>query len=777
MNNCMHAFDPALGELYTRQFKREIEEWENKEIDSRQLFYQLNQPGKYLHVMPGAYAFIVQQLKKLEAVYLPLDINDSTERAIASLVAPQISSLSAQLQTEDHLSAGIHQIAAIQLTQACWLQNIPQVSCSQMETAVQLLSLYLQFVGAGRKGSNLQSLYRSLLLASGQNMPILHSYEYSQQAGLMTGLFDGAALQLALARFPRVLLPEILGFTLAYCQLPTLLEICFPDQQRAFSFYKIQKQQVQQQLLPLRACIASYLDLFPEQKQSLWQRIQAGFWLYHQQMLQGRDCLQKGLYNPPSVQQAVAQLLQQKAVAAIGHHQKIQLQEKTLDSWFADLPGNSSEFLLALNQSGYVNQKNPEDSRLLKLFEFKGPMFGVLDPSELDIIKKWLHRDENSTIPESDLSFDSTVAPEQQLRSQLCACNSNTAVKPKSYAILSGIIKPSSHSGLNESSANPIDTQKKTLLTGVKQAQPGKLLHKKYAALSNRELYYYLLNADLFPDVLPVARAQVRNRLRLRTLFNPLPFKHYNHQQFDVYIDTIYQQEVNAYQPLQGKPKISKEAYIWGLEQIAPVILIDGCWLQNSLALKNVNPDICDILFKIYCDEIGNGRLEQNHPYIFQQLLESLSIQLPPVHSEAFVKHSGFIDSAFDLPVYMLALSSFSVEFLPELLGLNMAIELSGLGNSYMRLVDDWNYWGIDPSIANIHISIDNAASGHTFQAKNAIKLYMDEMIHNTADRTLLDKHWRRIYSGYTSLRFVGGRFKLGLPIWYLIYKFTGQGK
>ena len=120
----------------------------------------------------------------------------------------------------------------------------------------------------------------------------------------------------------------------------------------------------------------------------------------------------------------------------------------------------------------------------------------------------------------------------------------------------------------------------------------------------------------------------------------------------------------------------------------------------------------------------------------------------------------------------MLSLSSFSVEFLPELLGLNMAIELSGLGKSYMRLVDDWNYWGIDPSIANIHISIDNYASGHTFLAKKAIQLYMDGIMQNTGNRAIMNSHWKRIYSGYASLRFVGGRFKFGLPIWYLIYKF-----
>jgi len=53
-------------------------------------------------------------------------------------------------------------------------------------------------------------------------------------------------------------------------------------------------------------------------------------------------------------------------------------------------------------------------------------------------------RDENSIIPETDLSFDSTDALEKQLHSLLCACFPNTPVKLKSCLILSGIIKPSS---------------------------------------------------------------------------------------------------------------------------------------------------------------------------------------------------------------------------------------------------------------------------------------------------------------------------------------------
>ena len=103
-----------------------------------------------------------------------------------------------------------------------------------------------------------------------------------------------------------------------------------------------------------------------------------------------RDAFELFLENTISPDQAVAKLFQQKVTAAIGHHQKIELGGKSLDLWFTGMPENSLEFLQALRLSDYVNQSSPEDSLLLKLFEFKGPMFGVLNESEIQLIKDWL---------------------------------------------------------------------------------------------------------------------------------------------------------------------------------------------------------------------------------------------------------------------------------------------------------------------------------------------------------------------------------------------------
>lgn len=719
MNNLEQAFDPALSIFNPRQFADKSNTGINNPAEYRTLFYQLNQaqPAKDNEIIPKAYGFISQSLKDAEQVYSSFIIQNYDQGKFTTLHAKKIEPLPDALLTQNNLYQCINQTAPVLLTQPCWLQNISQISWSQAVFAINMMSIYLQLT-RGQGKNDLQKSVHSLLLATDTGMPNMHSYSYSQQPEILTEMFDFADTQLALAKFPRVFFPEILGFTLAYLQSPTLIELCFPNHQLPSIFFKTHHHRLEKQLATLKTCISDYLDLYFNKEPETWKRIQHGFWLYQLKTKRCRDRLLNLFQQPHSSQQAISKVFQKKAMAAIGHHQKIQLQGKNLDVWFAEMPQNSCDFLKALRQSTYVDKQKPEKSRLLKLFAFKGPMYGVLDESEQLVLLNWL---------QDELSEEITTPSEEKE-------NSASSMQP------------------------------------LESTRPA----KKYSKPSNRELYYYLVNEDTFPDILPVAKARVSKLLQACAFFNPPPFKNYSHEQLDSYIENSYQKEMNAYHPLQGKPRISKEAYIWGLEQIAPMILIDGCWLQNSLDLQNAYPEISDILFSIYCDEIGNGLLEKNHPYIFQQLLDSLSIRVPSVTSTKFIDHKGFLNSAFDLPVYMLSLSQFTVELLPELLGLNMAIELSGLGNGYMTLVDELNYWEIDPTIANIHISIDNYASGHTFLAKKAIQLYMDEVMQRTAERKVVDKHWRRTYSGYASLRFVGGLFKRGLPVWYLIYKLRG---
>jgi hypothetical protein len=97
-----------------------------------------------------------------------------------------------------------------------------------------------------------------------------------------------------------------------------------------------------------------------------------------------------------------------------------------------------------------------------------------------------------------------------------------------------------------------------------------------------------------------------------------------------------------------------------------------------------------------------------------------------------------------------------------------MAIELSGLGRVYLRLAEELKFWGINPAIVNVHISIDNVASGHAALAKKAIRLYLDEILAACGEAEM-QKQWRRIYTGYRSLQIAGSRFKVALVINYLL--------
>ncbi len=708
MINDDHALDPSLSKHFAQQFPVELG---LANLSGREIFYYLGHLNNYPGMLPQAYYFVSKWLFEAERKYQASLVPDCQPEALSIKEVPALDLRYWDIENQQQC---VNQTTTILLTQPAWLENISRIVCCQTRFASQLISVYLKITNKGEAG-DLLSLCQSLILACGGKIPVLYRYSYCSSPEIPENMFDFSAIQLAFRYFPRIYFPEILGFTLANCQFPTLIEVCFPDHRLPMKFFERRRRCSEEQLPALYICIRDYLDLFPRQKSEIWQRIQRGFWLYQLQMQRCRDQFNEKLETPLEPQQAIADLFQKKKLAAIGHHQNIKLEGQSLDVWFEGMPDNHQQFLKALKKSGYVDSENPSASRLLKLFEFQGPMFGVLDQSELQIVTDWLKN------------------------------------------------------GPTEISINTVKQQKHFCVTEQNTRDINSA--KTYSGLSNRNLYYYLVNADLFSDVLPEAKKRLTKLLLWCGFFNSLPFKHYHYEQFESWIDQGYQSEMAAYEPLQGKPKISREAYIWGIEQIAPMILIDGCWIQNSLAIQHDYPEIARILFEIYCDEIGNGHLEQNHPFIFRQLLESLSINLPSVHSRDFITHHGFIHSAFDLPVYMLALSSHSAEFLPELLGLNMAIEVSGLGKDYMKLVDEWTYWGINPEIARIHISIDNIASGHTFLAKKAIQIYMDDVLHRTGDYAILDRHWRRIYSGYASLRFVGARFKLGLPVRYMMQK------
>lgn len=721
MNDVAEPFDPALKPVFSEAAYRAARACRQ---DARSLFHALQQGGEEPGLYPLAYHYIEQQLSRLGPLGAAAFPETLGHEQILRALHIDAAAWPTQKSTAEQLKDCLLQIQPIALTEPYWLRTVLQTANNQTLAALKLSSVY----SALAAGDRLAKPFRALSLQAGCDMPDPVSIAFAEQCGVETLFFEFAALQIALAYFPRVFFPELLGFTLAFCRTPSLLECFDACVDPGLTHYLEGRRRMLAPAIPtLTATIGAYLHDFAERKVELWQRIASGFALYRRSVEHCEQRLRERCAHPETAYALVAKMLADKAPAAFGHHRKVKLGGRTLDDWFAEQPFNSRDFLAALRASPYVDRENPAASRLLQLFAFEGPMFGVLTTSDRQCLKRWL--------VEADAGLEDVACPVEP--------NSNISWLPSA-----------TQTALDFPSPQP--------------SPSGEGLWR----LSRRELFYYLVNADLYPDVLPAAERCVNRVLRAARLFQRLPFKHYSHQAFAGYVDALYQREVKAYRSLTGKPRLSKAAYLFGIEQFAPAILTDGCWLQHVNRLRGGHhAAVAELLYKIYDDETGNGIDAQNHPAIYRRLLDNQAIRLPPIYDPAFCRHAGFIDSAFDIPVYLMAISLFPSAYLPELLGLNLAIELSGLGRVYLRLSEELKYWGIDPKIVDVHLTIDNPASGHTALAQRAIRLYLDHLL-GDAEK---DAHWRRIYTGYCSLATASRTFKYALVYRYLIRQFDSR--
>jgi hypothetical protein len=316
-----------------------------------------------------------------------------------------------------------------------------------------------------------------------------------------------------------------------------------------------------------------------------------------------------------------------------------------------------------------------------------------------------------------------------------------------------------------DAEVEPVDASGKALrpVTDARAAQnlPGTRNRPERPAPSRhtvncRRLFTTLLRAESASDCPPEATIAVERILRRSRWLNLLKpsrrsLRHYDPAAFTRWIEATYRQEAARYQPLNGNPKIGREFCRWAILQLTPSILVDGCWLAGIPTASERLGEVERHLLHIYADEVGKGEPEQNHANVYRRLLENLDLAMPEFETEDFAQDRRFTDAAFKLPVYMLAIGQLKDRFFPELLGLNLAIELSGLGAGYMQVADILRFYGIDPTIIQLHQTIDNLASGHAGRARDAILLYLDST-RQQSDLSAVQVAWRRIRLGYESL-------------------------
>lgn len=193
-----------------------------------------------------------------------------------------------------------------------------------------------------------------------------------------------------------------------------------------------------------------------------------------------------------------------------------------------------------------------------------------------------------------------------------------------------------------------------------------------------------------------------------------------------------------------------KDEAKWWLKQAAPVKYVDGAWLGhiNKITTPFKYRNITKNAWQVMSEELGDGDLAKNHVYVYRQLMDDINADLPAADSEDFINPHHKLDQTrcWKAAIAQLLISLFPRDFLPESLGFNMAYE--SLPLHLLKTVKELREVRLNPYYFELHISIDNADSGHAAMAMAAVADYID-LVEKEDGTEAAQIAWRRCQAGY----------------------------
>ncbi|QNA88980.1 iron-containing redox enzyme family protein [Massilia sp. Dwa41.01b] len=201
---------------------------------------------------------------------------------------------------------------------------------------------------------------------------------------------------------------------------------------------------------------------------------------------------------------------------------------------------------------------------------------------------------------------------------------------------------------------------------------------------------------------------------------------------------------------------------LYFLKAAAPTKLVDGAWLYGMLKHWD-SPDFHPLI-KTYLEELGGGAPSKNHVTIYRKLLATHGVE----------GWESLSDDHYLQGAIQLALGHNAERFLPEIIGYNLGYEqlpLHLLITSY-----ELNEFGIDPYYFTLHVTVDNAASGHARKAVQALR----DLMPRVGDRAAF---YRRVLDGYklnelgASTNSVIAEFDLETELVDILARKSGVGK
>ncbi|MEQ7922156.1 iron-containing redox enzyme family protein [Xanthomonas sp. WHRI 1810A] len=177
-----------------------------------------------------------------------------------------------------------------------------------------------------------------------------------------------------------------------------------------------------------------------------------------------------------------------------------------------------------------------------------------------------------------------------------------------------------------------------------------------------------------------------------------------------------------------GEPRrffSNKSHAMYFLQHVAPTKLVDGAWLFGLL------PHWADYRFhglvRTYLEELGDGDPALNHVSLYRKLLADLDCDPGDT-----LPDERYLQGAIQLCLGMNA-----APLLPEVIGYNLGYEQLPL--HLMITSFELNELGIDPYYFTLHVTIDNASTGHARKAAQSVLALLpmgperDEFYHRVA--------------------------------------------
>ena len=164
------------------------------------------------------------------------------------------------------------------------------------------------------------------------------------------------------------------------------------------------------------------------------------------------------------------------------------------------------------------------------------------------------------------------------------------------------------------------------------------------------------------------------------------------------------------------------------LQSVAPTKLVDGSWLYG----------LCDLwkdhrfsdLIKTYLEELGEGDQAKNHVLLYKTLLAEHDCN----------QWQNLADEYFTQGTIQLALGYNAKNYIPEVIGFNLGYEQLPL--HLLITAYELKELGISPYYFTLHVTVDNASTGHARKAVQALFETMPVLAET-------EEFFRRVNNGY----------------------------